>query len=87
MILLLKNITDDAFFNRNWAGVCEGLLGRTRIGVGRVHGLYVFGLGGDCFCVDRPTLEVEFLCKKNEKKRGSARASPVTAPMPKSVSF
>ena len=79
--------TDDAFFNRNWAGVCEGLLGRTRIGVGRVHGLYVVGPGGDCCCVDLPALEVEFLGKKNEKKRGPARASPVAAPMPKSVSF
>ena len=78
--------TDDAFFNRNWAGVCLGSLGRTRIGVGRVHRLYVVGLGCDCCCVDRPALEVELLCKKNEKKGGSARASPVAAPMPKSNS-
>ena len=67
--------------------MCEGLLGQTQIGAGRVHGLYVFGPGGDCCCVDRTALEVEFLCKKNEKKMGSARASPVAAPMPKSVSF
>ena len=27
-----------------------------------------------------------FLCKKNKKEEGPARASPVAAPMPKSVS-
>ena len=28
---------DDAFFNRNWAGVCLGSLGRTRIDAGQVQ--------------------------------------------------
>ena len=59
---------DDAFFNRNWAGVCAGLLGRTRIGVGRVHKLYVVGPGCVYCSVNRPALEVKFLYKKNEKK-------------------
>ena len=61
-------LSDDAFFNRNWAGVCLGLFGRTRIGVGQVHRLYVVGPGYDCYCADRPVLDVTLLCKKNEKK-------------------
>ena len=32
-------------------------------------------------------LDVALLCKKNKKEEGSAGASPVAAPMPKSVSF
>ena len=32
-------------------------------------------------------LDVALLCKKKKEKGGSARASPVAAPMPKSVSF
>ena len=35
---------------------------------------------------DRQALMVALLCK-NEKEGGSARTSPVTAPMPKSVPF
>ena len=44
------------------------------------------GLGYDCCCVDRQVLNAARLCKK-KKEGGSARASPVTALMPKSVSF
>ena len=58
---------DDAFFNRNWAGVFLGSLGRTRIGVGQVHRLCVVGPGCDCYCADRLALDVALLCKKNEK--------------------
>ena len=36
---------------------------------------------------DRQDLDVALFCKKNQKEEGSARASPVAAPMPKSVSF
>ena len=42
--------------------------------------------GYDCYCVDRSALDVALLCKNNQNG-GSARASPVAAPMPKSVSF
>ena len=42
--------------------------------------------GYDCYSVDRPALDVALLCKNNQDG-GSARASPVAAPMPKSVSF
>ena len=45
------------------------------------------GLGEDCCCDARlQTLGVALLCK-NKEKIGSARASPVATPMPKSVSF
>ena len=81
-----KKGIDDVFFNRNWAGVCLGSLGQTRIGVGQVHRLCVVSPGCDCYCADRSALNVALLCKKNKKKGGSARASHVTAPMPKSDS-
>ena len=45
------------------------------------------GLGYDCCCADRQVLNVAHLFKKNQKEEGSARASSVAAPMPKSVSF
>ena len=79
--------TDDVFFNRNWAGVCLGSLGWTRIDAGQVHRLCVDGPGYDCCRVDRRALKVDLPCKKNQQEGGSARASPVAAPMPKSVSF
>ena len=44
------------------------------------------GLGYDCCCADWQVLNATRLCK-NKKEGGSARASPVAAPMPKSVSF
>ena len=64
-----------------------GSLGRTRIGAGQVQRLCVVGPGYDCCCVDRRALKVVLLCKKNQQEEGSARALPVAAPMPKSVSF
>ena len=36
---------------------------------------------------DRQALDVTLPCKKNQREEGSARASPVAAPMPKSDSF
>ena len=36
---------------------------------------------------DRQAPDVAFSCKKNQKEEGSARASPVATPMPKSDSF
>ena len=44
------------------------------------------GLGYDCCCADWQVLNTACLYK-NKKEGGSARASPVAAPMPKSVSF
>ena len=46
----------------------------------------VVGPDLDRWWVSLQALDVSILCKKQER-RGSARASPVAAPMPKSVSF
>ena len=45
------------------------------------------GLKYDCCSAGLQALDVVLLYKKNKKEGGSARASPVAAPMPKSVSF
>ena len=45
------------------------------------------GLKWDCCSAGPQALNVALLCKKNKKEGGSAGASPVAAPMPKSVSF
>ena len=45
------------------------------------------GWGWDCCYADRLALDVVHLCKKNKKEEGLTGASPVAAPMPKSVSF
>ena len=54
--------------------------------LGRSTGCASSGLGYDYCYADRQDLNVALLCK-NKKKGGSARAVPVAAPMPKSVSF
>ena len=45
------------------------------------------GLKFDCSSAGLQAMDVAFLYKKNKKEGGSTRASPVAAPMPKSVSF
>ena len=45
------------------------------------------GLKFECGNAGSQALDVALLCKKSKKEGGSARASPVAAPMPKSVSF
>ena len=45
------------------------------------------GLKFECCSAGPQALDVALLCKKNKKEGGLARASPVAAPMPKSVSF
>ena len=60
---------------------------RPRLMLDRSTGCASSRLGYDCCCADRQVLNVAFLCKKNQKEYGSARASPVAALMPKSVSF
>ena len=51
-----------------------------------MQALGLFGLSLDCCTVDLQVLDVALLCK-NKEEGGLARASPVVAPMPKSVSF
>ena len=92
-LILIKELSfpqtapiDDAFFNRNWAGACWGRWAGPRLILDRSTGCVSLGLGYDCCCADRQVLNVALLYK-NKKEGGSARASPVAAPMPKSVSF
>ena len=47
----------------------------------------VVGPDLDCWRAGLQALDVALLYKKNKKEGGSARASSVAAPMPKSVSF
>ena len=74
------------FFNRNWAGACRGrwagpgLLAGWSTGsriVGAEVGLLQYWSVG--FGRGTPL--------QKQERRGSARASPVAAPMPKLVSF
>ena len=77
--------TDDAFFNRNWAGACGVVwldLDYWRAGL-QAPGSS--GLRQDRYNAELQAPNVVFLCK-NEKEGGSARASPVAAPMHKSDS-
>ena len=61
--------TDDAFFEPDWAGGCEGHWDGPGLLLGWFAGT-----------------SVALLCK-NKKVEGPAGASPVAAPMPKSISF
>ena len=45
------------------------------------------GWGRTVAATGRPALDVILPCKKNRQEEGPARASPVAALMPKSVSF
>ena len=53
----------------------------------RLERVGVVGPDLDCCCADRQVLNVARLCKKDQKEEGSARALPLAASMPKSVSF
>ena len=53
----------------------------------RSTGCASLSLGYDCCCADRQVLNVALLCKNNQKEKGLEMASPVAAPIPKSVSF
>ena len=74
------------FFNRNWVGACRGRWAGPRplaSGTGGCRTVWVVE--------DRRTVDLWALIKaplyKNKEEGGSARAWPVAAPMPKSVSF
>ena len=74
------------FFNRNWAGACWGRWAGTRATAGWSEGSGSSGRGWDCCYADRMALGAVHLCKKNQKEERQVGASPVAAPMPKSVS-
>ena len=63
-----------------------GSLGRTRIDAGKVHRLWIVGPEVGLLLGWPAGTGVAFLYK-NKKEEGSARASPVAAPMSKSISF
>ena len=54
--------------------------------MGRSEGSGSSGRGWDCCYADRLALDVVHLCKKDKKEEALARASPIAAPMLKSVS-
>ena len=73
-------------FNRNWAGACGGRWAGLRPLAGGTGGCRIVWVVEDRCTVDRRALIKAPLCK-NKEEGGSARAWPVTAPMPKSDSF
>ena len=74
------------FFNRNWAGASGGRWAGPGLILGRSTDCASSGLGYDCCYAGRQVLDAARLYK-NKEEGGSARASPVVAPMPKSDSF
>ena len=62
------------FFDRNWAGACGGRWAGPRLLVGGTGGCRIV------WALDLWALIVALLCKSKEEG-GSARASPVAAPM------
>ena len=74
---------DDAFFNRNWAGSCRGRWAGPGLLAGWDAGSWiVWAEVGSLQC-----WSASYGGGTSLQKQGSARALPVTAPMPKSVSF
>ena len=78
---------DDAFFQLDWAGACWGRWAGNKAVVDWSEGSGSSGRRLDCCWADLQTLDVALLCKKNKKEEGTVGASPIAAPMPKSVSF
>ena len=74
------------FFNRNWVGACRGRWAGPGLLMDWAVGCWTSGLKQDRCNAGLRDLKVALLCK-NKKEGGLARASPVAAPMPKSVSF
>ena len=66
------------FFQPDWAGACWGRWA----GPGLLLG---WSAGSGCGTASQQALDVTLLCK-DKKEEESAGASPVAAPMPKSVS-
>ena len=72
------------FFNRNWAGACWGRWAESGLMLGWSAGSWIVGAKGgllQCWSVGS---ECGTSLQK-QGRRGSARDSPVVAPMPKSV--
>ena len=78
--------SDDAYFNRNWAGACR-VVGLDREGWWTGFEDAKLFMAGQDHCRSISQLRLEHLSAKTKKKEGSARAWPVAAPMPKSDYF
>ena len=74
------------FFNRNWAGAYGGRWAGPSLLAGWIGGCWTVWAVEDHCSIDLWTL-IEVLLCNNKEEGGSARASPVAAPMPKSVPF
>ena len=80
--------TNDVFFNRNWAGACWGCWAGPGSLAGWSTGSWIVGAEvGLLQCWSAGSGRGTPLQKTRKKKEGPAGASPVAAPMPKSVSF
>ena len=74
------------FFNRNWGGAYGGCWAGPTLLAGWIGGCrIVWAVEDHCF-IDLWIL-IEVLPCKNKEEGGTARASLVAAPMPKSVPF
>ena len=74
------------FFNRDWAGACRGRWAGPGLLAGWAAGSWIVWVEvGSLQCWSTGSRRGYPLQK--QERRGSARASPVAAPMPKSVSF
>ena len=62
-----------------------GCLGQTRTAAGLICRLWIVGSEIGLLLGDLQALDVALSAKKNKEEKGPAGASPVAAPMPKSV--
>ena len=74
------------FFNRNWAGAYGGRWAGPSLLAGWIGGYWIVWAVEDHCCTNLWTL-IDVLPCKNKDEGGSGRASPVAAPIPKSVPF
>ena len=78
--------SDDAFFDRNWAGACRGRGAGPGLLAGWAAGSWIVWVEvGSLQCWSAGSGRGTPLQKQERRRAGEA--SPVAAPMPKSVSF
>ena len=83
---MIISIIDDAFFQPELVGACCGCWADPRLLAGWLVGSWIVWAEFGCCSAGLQALGVTLLCK-NKEQGGSARALPVAAPMPKSVSL
>ena len=80
-------IIDDVFFQPDWVGACWGRWAGPGLMLGWSAGSWMWLFSGRIAAMLVCKLRMWHSSAKNKKEGGSARASPVAAPMPKSASF